>query len=128
VVAWPQETVDAALCDGPLEAAHIIGRDRDGVPPLVLGQRDFWKPNLVVPNRIVPLCRKHHRAYDAHELDLLGYLTAEEEAQAVLDAGSIESARRRLCPSEYRRTRAEKWKEKALVDYTTVKPGDVDAA
>lgn len=46
--------------------------------------------------------RERKRARDVlhahHKLDLLGYLTAEEEAQAVLDAGSLEAARRRLGP------------------------------
>lgn len=103
-------------CAGPLEAAHIIGRECDEyvaawaieMETLDVSQRPktayaTWR---VDPDRIVPLCHKHHRAYDDHELDLLGYLTPEEEAQAVLDAGSLESARRRLCPSEYRRQAA----------------------
>lgn len=96
-------------CDeSTVEAAHIIGREHDKNMPMFRFGRPTapWRSYTVAPCRIVPLCRKHHRAYDAHELDLLGYLTPEEEAQAVLDAGSLESARRRLCPSEYRREAA----------------------
>lgn len=82
-----------------IEAAHILGREHD--------KKDGY---YVKPERIVPLCRASiggcHPSYDDHELDLLGYLTPEEEAQAVLDAGSLESARRRLAPSQYRRDAA----------------------
>jgi hypothetical protein len=34
--------------------------------------------------------------------DLLGHLTPQEEAQAVLDANGLENARVRLCPSAYK--------------------------
>jgi hypothetical protein len=87
-----------------VEAAHITGRKHD--EPL-LGSQTLY----VHPNRIVPLCGDYigdewrhgcHGRYDAHELDLLSYLTTAEQAQAVQDAGSIESARARLCPSAYR--------------------------
>jgi hypothetical protein len=93
-------------CDGGgqrnLEAAHIIGRKADRFPALGhIGwtPREPWVIDEwpVDPLRIVPLCQKHHRAYDAHELDLLPYLTVEEQAQAVLDAGGIELARNRIC-------------------------------
>jgi hypothetical protein len=53
-----------------------------------------------------PLHRTHHRAYDAHELDILHVLTLEEQVQAVRDAGGIENARKRLCPSLYRKAAA----------------------
>lgn len=90
-------------CGWPLEAAHIVGREHDkkqfGMDwDLVTGQT-IWH---VDPDRIVPLCLKHHRMYDRHELDLLPYLTVEEQAQAVLDAGGIELARRRTAPLVYR--------------------------
>lgn len=88
-------------CDGPLEAAHILGREHDKKTPIKWYLE--WEPYKVMPDRVVPLCRRHHRLFDSHDLDLLGYLTPEEEAQAVLDAGSLESARRRLAPSEYRK-------------------------
>jgi hypothetical protein len=82
----------SGLCVGRLEAAHIVGRHRDYFMPLSAyedaGFRIIAAVSLeVAPERIVPLCAHHHDAYDAHELNLLGFLTAEEEAQAVLDAG-----------------------------------------
>lgn len=88
-------------CVGPIQAAHIIGRevDKNALPGDHFN--DITGKWYVYAVRIVPLCRHHHRLYDAHELDLLGYLTAEEEAQAVLDAGSLETARRRICPTAY---------------------------
>ena len=84
-----------------LEAAHIMGRVHDP-------QKGQSKTRYVRPESIVPLCGSLapefscHVLYDAHQIDLLPYLTKEEQAQAVLDAGSIDSARRRLCPSEFR--------------------------
>jgi hypothetical protein len=82
-----------------VELAHVWRRqaDRywaDGTP-----QGALW---IVLPERVVPLCREHHRAYDAHLIDLLGHLTPQEEAQAVIDADGLENARIRICPSEYR--------------------------
>jgi len=65
----------------------------------------------VVPRRIVqcdesenlvPLCAICHQQVHDHRLDLLGALTAAEQASAVLLTGSIESARMLLCPSAYR--------------------------
>lgn len=57
----------------PTDRAHLI--DRSLVPDR------HWDPA-----RIVFLCREHHDAYDAHELDLLPYLEARhrhELARAV---------------------------------------------
>lgn len=91
-----------------LEAAHIIGREHDNHPSIGGPEHIYGKATLpVMPVRIVPLCRHMrgrgcHPAYDAHELDLLPYLTVEEQAQAVLDAGGIELARRRTAPLAYR--------------------------
>lgn len=74
-----------------LECAHVVGRFRD--PEVSPGRR------RVLPDAIVPLCRTHHGEYDAHRLDLLPYLTLEEQLQAVRDAGGLEAARRRLIGS-----------------------------
>lgn len=71
----------------PVELAHIIGRNRD--------QRD-GSVIRVDPDSVVGLCGHHHRTYDARLLDLLPYLTVTEQARAVLDAGGIEAARRRI--------------------------------
>jgi hypothetical protein len=79
-----------------VETAHIIGRHCD--QPKTEGSKTLY----VHPDSVVGLCVAHHRAYDARELDLLGHLTPEEEARAVLDAGGLELARRRLAPGAYR--------------------------
>jgi hypothetical protein len=50
----------------------------------------------------VPLCAGDasgpgcHELYDSHRISLLGYLTAREEAAAVLIAGGLELARRQI--------------------------------
>lgn len=79
-----------------VEAAHVVGRKHD--EPASPGS-----PVLFVrPERIVPLCGPFpdgcHGEYDHKRLDLLPFLKAEEQAQAVLDAGSIVSALKRLSP------------------------------
>lgn len=79
------------------EAAHIMGRKFD--QPITPGSRTL----LVLPDRIVPLCSERfghgcHARYDAHALDLLPHLTTAEQAQAVLDAGSIVGALKRISP------------------------------
>jgi hypothetical protein len=83
-------------CEGKLEAAHVIGREHD----LFNSEKNV---HWVNPHRIVPLCTKHHRMYDAHELDILAALSTREQVQAVEDAGSIETARVRTCPSLYKK-------------------------
>jgi 5-methylcytosine-specific restriction endonuclease McrA len=45
----------------PTDRAHLIDRS--------LAPDPYWDPA-----RLVFLCREHHDAYDAHELDLLPYL------------------------------------------------------
>jgi hypothetical protein len=72
-----------------LDAAHVWDRGTAG--------GDFENEDL-----IVPLCSTikggHgcHDEYDAHKLDLRPYLKPEEQAAAVLAAGSIERARTRM--------------------------------
>ncbi len=79
-----------------VELAHTIGRKHD--QPKAPGSKTLY----VNPDSVVPLCPSIHRAYDAHQFDLLSYLTLAEQLDAVAKAGSIESARRRLAPSAYR--------------------------
>ena len=67
---------------GGLQAAHTIGRIHDN---------DDGK---VRPDDIVPLCPKCHMQYDAHALDLLPYLTMEEQAAAVSHVGIVGALRR----------------------------------
>jgi hypothetical protein len=79
-----------------VELAHVSGRVFD--QPRTPGAKTVY----VEPESVVPLCPEHHKAYDAHALDLLPFLRAPEQLRAVKDYGLIETARRRLCPSEYR--------------------------
>lgn len=67
-----------------VEAAHIIARGR--VPG----------PEAMDPLNIVPLCGEHHAAYDHRQLDLLPYLTVEEQAFAVYCARGIAPATKRI--------------------------------
>jgi hypothetical protein len=85
-----------------LQAAHIARREFDRNAPVGDPDSDEFELAVLVvePDRIVPLCPECHRKYDAHELDLLGALTTEEETQLVADLG-LEAARKRICPSDY---------------------------
>lgn len=62
----------------------------------------------VNPHDTVPLCGPAtdagtcHNAYDSHKLDLLPYLTLQEQLAAVKAAGGLELARTRLAPLAYR--------------------------
>lgn len=71
----------------PAEMAHVIGRVHDHRRGSVV---------VVDADSVCPLCKSHHEAYDARLLDLLPHLTVEEQARAVVDAGGIEAARRRI--------------------------------
>lgn len=55
-----------------LDPAHVIHRSQGGG---------------MSPAAIVPLCREHHRAYDAGDLDLIPHLTREEQLEAVRVVG-----------------------------------------
>ena len=63
-----------------LDAAHVIPRS--------LNPTD----QAMTEDAIVPLCRLCHVAFDNHELDLLPYLTIEEQAAAVHAAQGIARA------------------------------------
>jgi cytochrome c553 len=65
-----------------LDAAHIIPRSRVSPGP---GED---------PRNIVPLCRMCHAAYDQGTLDILPYLSREEQAYAVELVGLAEAYRR----------------------------------
>jgi len=69
-----------------LQAAHTIGR-----------KYDDRRTGVVDPRDIVPLCAHDHAAFDQRRLDLLPYLTLDEQARAVEHVG-IERARNRLAP------------------------------
>jgi hypothetical protein len=97
--------------DRPLEAAHVLGREHD--EPKVVARNLFdgesvttSKTLYVHPDRIVPLCGPFpsgcHGDIDMRRINVLPYLTLEEQLQAVKDAGSIEAARIRLEPVTHR--------------------------
>ena len=66
---------------GPLEAAHVISRSVKG-------------HDNQMADSCIPLCPSCHRQqhHDRASMALLAYLTAEEQAAAVLAAGSIYQA------------------------------------
>jgi 5-methylcytosine-specific restriction endonuclease McrA len=65
---------------GYVDAAHIIPRSR--IPGA----------EAMDAHNIVPLCRQCHHAYDERrELDLLPYLSKDEQAYAVLLVGLAEA-------------------------------------
>ena len=73
-----------------LTAAHIVPRSLGG------GMSEF---------DTVPMCLGCHRAFDAHEIDVMHAITYAEQAEAVRVMG-IERVRKRLLPSEYERVAA----------------------
>lgn len=68
--------------NGQLDPAHIIPRSRISPGP---GED---------ARNICPLCRSCHAAYDQGKLDLLPYLTREEQSYAVELVGLFEAYRR----------------------------------
>ena len=62
---------------GRVEAAHIIPRSLNGS-----------KANME-PDGIVPLCRRCHELTDAGQIPLSPHLSTNEQAHAVMMAGSI---------------------------------------
>jgi hypothetical protein len=82
------------VCGGhPTELAHTVGRSRQDVDAIgPNGGRSLW----VNPDAVVPLCKNHHMDYDGRRLDLLPYLSVDEQINAVDAAGGIELARNRL--------------------------------
>lgn len=73
----------------PLEAAHIVARAH-ARPGLDWAEHE---------HNCVPLCggpHGCHAAYDRRDLDLLPFLTREEQSHAVLLAGGLVTALERL--------------------------------
>jgi len=79
-----------------LEAAHLAPRKHD--KPRRIGT----KARLVAPENVIPLCSRDHYLFDAGRLDVLQYLTVEEQVHVVKVLGGIDMARRRLAPLDYR--------------------------
>jgi hypothetical protein len=82
--------VNDDACDGPVEAAHVLGRKHDRE---TVGTRGGVLI-IVEAADTIPLCTHHHRRYDARDLDLLPYLTLGEQARAVELAGLAAAMRR----------------------------------
>lgn len=76
-----------------VQAAHTIGRTHDKAKPKLL-LTGVTATLFVDPVDVVPLCERHHQAYDKRELDLLPFLTIEEQAAAVSHVGIISALRR----------------------------------
>lgn len=73
----------------PIEGAHTIGRQfQDHF------KKDRTSIMWVNPDSIVPLCRKCHSLQHARQLDILPYLTNEEQANAVLAVGIMRAFKR----------------------------------
>ena len=104
--------VDAAGCcrickreDRPLEAAHVLGREHDE-PKVSRATGEILAELYVHPDRIVEACGPFpegcHGEIHQKTVDLLPYLTLEEQVQAVRDAGGIQHARVLLAPVDHR--------------------------
>ena len=74
-----------------LEIAHVSGRKYDR-------QMEGKRPGVlyVDPVDIVPLCSRDHLLFDANKLDLLPYLTPEEQAAVVVSRAGILAAYKHL--------------------------------
>lgn len=79
-----------------LQAAHLAPRAHD--KPKRFGS----KVRHVAPDNILPMCASCHRRFDAHMVDVLEYLTVEEQVHVVRALGGIENARMRLAPMDYK--------------------------
>ena len=96
---WPEETLakKEQVCincgRSGVELAHVTGRIHDR--PRTEGAKTVY----VEPESGVPLCPDDHRAYDAHELDIVSALETPEMVRAVEDTGSLISALRRVAPN-----------------------------
>ena len=79
-----------------LQQAHTVGRKHDKPKP---GRKTLW----VNPDAVIPLCVHCHQEQEAGDISILQVLTYEEQLYAVKCLGSIEAARRKLDPLDYRR-------------------------
>lgn len=85
-----------------LEAAHTIGQKYQDteIRHFDLSRDEWW----VNPDSVIPLCKDTdggcHGKYDAHKLDILPYITNDEQADAVAAVG-IDRALRRLTSGLY---------------------------
>jgi hypothetical protein len=91
--------------DRPLEACHVLGREHDE-PKVSKETGEILKELYVHPDRIFPGCGPFpegcHGDVDMRRINVLPYLTLEEQLQAVKDAGGIAVAAMRLAPVDHR--------------------------
>ena len=79
-----QEGSCRLCCRRDIETAHLWPRAR--------GASGYDDPDICIP-----LCKYHHVEYDSHELDILPYLTLDEQLALVREAGGIQRAINRAC-------------------------------
>ena len=76
--------VPSGMLGDRLEGAHIIERKHDGAEVLAVD--------------VVPLCTSDHLAFDGRKLDLLPFLTPDEQSAGTLRAGGSISFLKRVSP------------------------------
>jgi hypothetical protein len=79
-----------------IERAHLAPRTHD--ERVKVGS----KKRRVAADNCVPLCPSCHRKFDHREIDILEYLTIDEQLHVVRALGGIENARMRLAPLDYK--------------------------
>lgn len=91
--------------DRPLEACHVLGREHDQ-PRVSEATGEVLQELYVHPDRIFPGCGPFpegcHGDVDMRRINVLPYLTLDEQIQAVKDAGGIAPAMMRLAPVDHR--------------------------
>lgn len=87
-----------------LERAHTVNREDQDIPvdelQLEYPERYDYigsRYDLYVnPDSIIVLCKKHHMQFDANAIGVMDYLTLAEQVNAVLAAGGIILAVKKL--------------------------------
>lgn len=91
--------------DRKLEAAHVLGREHDE-PKVSERTGEILQELYVDPDRVFPACGPFpegcHGDAEHRRINVLPYLTLEEQIRAVKDAGGIAPAAMRLAPVEHR--------------------------
>lgn len=84
-----------------LMAAHVIGRAHDAAMSIdLLADLQVAGHDLVVgvlyvdPRDVIPLCAKCHEAYDRRALDVLPWLSLDEQGRAAQHVGLVRALRR----------------------------------
>ena len=69
---------------GAVDAAHVVPRSANSTP------------ENMTADAVIPLCRSCHQRQHAAKLDVLPYLTLEEQVAATRNAGGLVSAYRHV--------------------------------